>query len=203
MNKHPWKHPWYHPTAVAITGFARAGKDSCGNVLVDFGYTPVALAGPLKELAFRADYYMPRQGVLLSTVIAMHGWEEAKNRYPEVREYLVALGTAGRMVFAEGEDFWISQALARAGSYPVFTDVRFHNEAAAIRRQYPGAFFVRVERPGLSASSGFENEVPDIQVDQVVHNDGDLDDLAFKVKDAFVDHLATVETAQQTLSFAR
>jgi len=104
-------------------------------------------------------------------------------------------------VFAEGEDFWVGQALARAGDYPVFTDVRFHNEAAAIRRRYPDALFLRVASPGVSASSPFEDEVPDIAVDAVVCNDGSLEDLAFSVRETLLNHLGTVETAQQRLSF--
>lgn len=185
--------PWYFPRAVGIVGYARVGKDTTGQKFCRLGYKQYALADPLKAMA----RYLNGE---LDVMVSAWGWEEAKDRDPGVRAYLVKLGTAGRRAFVEGEDFWIRQALARVGNdYPVFTDVRFVNEARLIREQYPTALLVRVNRPGFGPSSSFENEVPLIDVDIEVDNDGDKEDLWFKVGEAFFDRIADHTNEQMSL----
>lgn len=188
------KIPWYYPRAVGIVGYARVGKDTAGQKFCRMGYKQYALAGPLKDLACQLN-------TELDVLVQAHGWEAAKDREPGVREYLVKLGTAGRRAFVEGEDFWIRQALARVGAddYPVFTDLRFVNEARLVREKYPTALLVRVNRPGYGPSSAFENEVPLIDVDLELENDGDREDLWFKVGEAFYDRIADSTNAQMSL----
>lgn len=188
------KMQWYYPRAVGVCGFARVGKDTTGQRFTRLGYKQYALADPLKSLARRLN------GEIESMVQA-HGWEAAKDKDPGVREFLVKLGTAGRQTFAEGENFWIDQAFKRVrdGDYPVFTDVRFINEAKLLRDKYPGALLVRVNRPGYGPSSSFEDEVPLIDVDLEVDNDGDVEDLWFKIGEAFFDRIAEHTTEQMEL----
>ncbi|WP_156250846.1 hypothetical protein [Pseudactinotalea terrae] len=76
------------------------------------------------------------------------GYTAAKNN-PEVRRYLQVTGTdAGRRLIRD--TIWVDTAMGRAAQVagPVlFTDVRFPNEAAAVREA--GGYLVRVVRPGL------------------------------------------------------
>lgn len=163
---------------------------------------PFALADPLKALALELNPPIPNPQMRLSQLVRMDGWEAAKS-VPGVREYLVKLGTAGRHAFVEGENFWIEQAMRRVGEdYPVFTDIRFLNEAKLLRERFPGALLIRISRPGYQASSPFEDEVPLIPVDLEIVNDGDVEDLWFKVSEAFFDRIKDNTTEQMEL-FAR
>jgi hypothetical protein len=141
---------------VGVGSTARAGKDTAANALVrDLGFTKISFATPLKDLAALADpIILPGQSSVntpshnrLSWVLrGSGGWEAAKDRYPEVRRILQALGVGARAVF--GEDFWIDQAfkLANRQEHVVIPDVRFINEAQAIKDK--GGFLVKINRPG-------------------------------------------------------
>lgn len=186
------KTPWYYPRAIGVCGFARVGKDTAGQRIQRLGYKQYALADPLKALALRLNGEM-------QVLVQAHGWEHAKS-VPGVREYLVKLGTAGRQTFIEGENFWIDQALRRVGTeYPVFTDLRFLNEAKKLREAFPGAYIFRITRPGFGPSSSFEDEVPLIEVDAEIENDGDVEDLHFRVGEAFFDHIKDHTNEQMSL----
>ena len=88
-----------------------------------------------------------------------------------IREVLQRMGTeVGRNLF--GDNFWVDQAMAVVDRYdtiPVFTDVRFENEALAIRER--GGVIVRVigdyEDTGDHAS---EVPLPDALVDFTIDN---------------------------------
>lgn len=200
---------WYEPEFVGIVGSSRVGKDTTGRVFAEMGYKRVALADPLKEMAWslnpilRATFtmtnvteggheYPEAYGIRLRTMVGKNtqaAWEAAKDNWPEVRQFLIDLGTAGRSTFAENVDFWVNRALERADGPTVFTDIRFLNEAARLRATKP-TFLIRITRPGHEPSE-FEQEVPRIPVDATVDNDGDVDDLGFKVREAYFDWLAT------------
>ncbi|MEU3050904.1 hypothetical protein ABZ705_31150 [Streptomyces sp. NPDC006984] len=89
----------------------------------------------LTDLAFEVDTY---------------GWSEVKERYEEVRQMLQRLGTEGGRAIL-GEDVWVD-ALFRDYEIwdrpTVITDVRFPNEAQAIKRR--GGLVVQVVRPGVN-----------------------------------------------------
>lgn len=194
------KIPWYYPRAIGVCGFARVGKDTAGQRIHSLGYKQFALADPLKALALEVN---PRVGETMNDPLAglvhNYGWEDAKS-YPGVREFLVKLGTAGRQTFAEGENFWIEQAFKRVGDdYPVFTDIRFLNEAALLRERFPGAVLLRITRPDYGPSSSFEDEVPLIPVDVEFENDENIEDLHFKIGEWFFDYIADHTTEQMSL----
>jgi hypothetical protein len=92
------------------------------------------------------------------------------------------------------QDIWIKLAMRRAsehereGRHVVITDVRFKNEAEAIR--HAGGQVWLVERPGAGlegAAGGHSSEagIPGHLVNQVVRNIGTLDDLEEAVNAAF------------------
>jgi len=109
------------------------------------------------------------------------------------RELLQTLGTEwGREMVSE--DIWIKIALRRAsecerdGWNVAITDVRFANEAEAIR--HAGGQVWRIDRPGAglagqTAEHSSEAGIPDHLVNQVIRNVGNLDDLEEAVDAAF------------------
>jgi hypothetical protein len=88
-----------------------------------------------------------------------------------------------RKVF--GEDFWVEQGMRQVddtNSY-VFTDVRFTNEAEAIKI-FEGAQVWRVKRLGVDAVNGHvsEHEMDGYPVDQIFTNNSTIEDLELMVK---------------------
>lgn len=177
---------------IGIGHVARTGKDTAAEGLVrDLGYTKLSFAEPLKRLALEADPLITSatrtvntasgHGRFAWTVKGM-GWEDAKNSYPEVRRFLQNLGLGARKVF--GEDFWVDRALAEAAKHQnvVFSDVRFVNEADAIRAA--GGKVIRIDRPGHVGQGHIsETELADYDFDQVIANDGAVWDLQAAVVD--------------------
>jgi len=183
---------------LAFIGKKRAGKDSAAEFLVrEFKYTRLAFADDLKRMAIETDPYVPTVPgvtVRLSTLIADVGWEYAKDHYPEVRRLLQRMGQTVREL---DPDFWIRPVIrrvkaAQVRSIPVVvTDVRYQNEAEALRDK--GFTLVRIVRPvtlatpvretldRLSAHPS-ETELDSFPADTTVTNDGTLDQLRVKVR---------------------
>ena len=188
---------------VGVTGYKRSGKDSVAAVLTgSHGFKRVAFADPLKEMALAIDPYVEyvagRHGGVfwrLSRVIDSEGWEAAK-ALPDVRRFLQRLGTEG-VRDTLGPDAWLlcfRRALTGAADLVsahhatvdpqlkvVIPDVRFPNEAAAIREM--GGQVWKVTRPGC-ASDGHASEagIDRISADYTLGNSGSLEDLAQVVK---------------------
>ena len=133
----------------------------------------------------------------LSKIVDQFGWEAAKED-PEVRRFLQRLGTDA--IRAIDPDFWVRAGMERAqdvrvgqpvyadgymngpsgweNRHPVvITDVRFKNEAAAIRAA--GGILVRVERPGSDDGDTHASEVEldTYPVDRLVYNGGTVEQL--------------------------
>lgn len=170
---------------VGFAGLARSGKDTAAGVLVEHGWTRLAFADEIKAMALDLDPIVDEWGgpIRLSTVVAKHGWENAKN-LPEIRRTLQRLGT--ECVRARDPEFWVRVAMARAlqsDTPVVFTDVRFANEAAAI--QAAGGHVVHIIRdngPTLDElAAGHASECIDFDCDRLLVNDGDLAQLRARV----------------------
>ena len=181
---------FYPESVIGIAGRARAGKDTLGRVIAEiFGYERAAFARPLKAMLSALDPLVPVPGCdrprRLAEVVGEEGWERAKE-HAEVRRLLQRLGTeAGRRCL--WEDVWV-YALVRSATSGrvVVTDVRFRNEAMAIKER--GGIVVRVERPGAGPLHGTEGrhvsetELDSWDFDAVVVNDGSLSDLVEAAK---------------------
>lgn len=165
---------------IGLIGKKRVGKDTIAAFLVEsHGFRRLAFADRLKEAALAVDPIADwdAEGRRLSTLVAEHGWESAKG-WPEVRRFLQYLGVAVRTYV--DDDAWVTPVLAevRQSDTPtVITDVRFTNEASAIRAA--GGILVRVVRPGVDDGDAHESEtgLPDVAVDCVIHNIGAVSDL--------------------------
>lgn len=171
---------------IALGYQARVGKDSVGGRLVrHHGFTRLAFADKLKELALKSNPLIGEHGHLQS-VVGLDGWEATKRGFPESRLYLQHLGVACREVF--GNQVWINPIVNEIYENPrsdfVVTDLRFRNEAIELKRleEYlPGqrVFTVNVTRPGHGALNGHqsETEMTHHPFDYVLDNAGTLDDL--------------------------
>lgn len=193
-------------TIIGISGFAGAGKDTVGQILVEHhGFTRVAFADKLKTLAAKMDPILPvwhddlghHLEMRLSELIDDYSTlNAAKLAVPAVREYLQALGVNVREVL--GDDTWVRAALSEYRAQRdearlayevngvwepenlprvVVTDVRFRNEADAIVAG--GGYVWRVERPGVGPANDHisEHDLDGYGFDAYVTNHGTIDDL--------------------------
>lgn len=155
---------------VGLMGRKRVGKDTFARTMVEhYGFTAFAFADPLRQallttdpiVDYSIDYdeccgdaVVPER---LSEVVATYGWERAKDVYPEVRVLLQRLGTDA--IRAIDPDFWVRAAMdriAKHDGYAVVTDVRFPNEADAIRSA--GGLLVRLTRPSAASLDSHASE---------------------------------------------
>jgi hypothetical protein len=192
------------PTLIGLIGYKRAGKNAVADVLVEeYGYRAIAFADPLRDAAYALNPIVGANSfgdlIRYRTVMDLHGYESAKDLYPEVRAILQRLGTDAIRALDDG--FWLragtqridatlSGAADRAegkfdatGSSVVVTDCRFPNEADAIRQR--GGMIVRVVRPGYEPGPDAhesETALDGYQADLQINNDGTLDDLTLRTR---------------------
>lgn len=185
-----------HPRIVPLVGLIGkkgAGKDTFARTLTDeFGFTRLAFADPMKDALLATDPYVGSRWdfmwhgtdvddlpdlVRLSDLVEDQGMDYAK-RYAEVRRLLQRYGMGVRQI---DPTFWVRQTMDRSRQTPgpvVITDVRFHNEAVAVRQH--GGVLVRIYRP---SQSDFDDHVSETELDTYaadysVMNDGSPGDLA-------------------------
>lgn len=176
---------------VGLSGYARSGKNSAAEALVQYGWKQAAFGDKLREFLLAVDPVIPGphgSGLLrLSVLIKDVGWEYAKDHYPEVRALLQRTGTeAGRKLL--GSDVWVDALFYELADAPtlVVTDVRFPNEARAVAER--GGVLIRVERPGVGPAKDKVGRVHESETaldgwgfDHVLTNDGSVRDLHLKL----------------------
>lgn len=175
------------PTLIGVTGYARVGKDTFAEGLAAHaGYSRMSFAQPVREMLYAQNPLVDVDGLRVRAAVDHLGWEAAKDRVPELRRLLQSLGTqAGRELL--GANVWVDAAMRRLDACPapkvVFADVRFPNEADAIRAR--GGIIVRVERDGHGPLNMHESEtsMDDYEWDYVVRNNGTVDELHQKAAD--------------------
>lgn len=170
------------PLIIGLTGKARSGKDSAAHALSTLGYRHLAFADPLK-LALSS---------LTSESIACYHLDDLKEaQCPALgisrRSALQGFGTAIREAF--GSDVFVRLLLAKIEAKPsanvVISDVRYPHEAQALREL--GGVIIHIRRPGHAGLEGAESlhdsehGLPPTLVDDVLVNDGSLEDLHDKV----------------------
>lgn len=173
---------------IGICGAAGAGKSTAAERLVkQWRFNRVRFAGPLKAM-------MAALGLSAEQLDGNLKEEPSpllQGRTP--RQAMQWLGTEwGRNLI--GPEFWIAAWLAsveRAGGFYepgkgwdrliVADDVRFANEAKAIRDR--GGIVIRIDRPGAGSTSGggHASERLEFTPDRVIHNRGDLVELRAQI----------------------
>lgn len=191
------------PPLVGLIGKKRVGKDTFAAVLVEeFGFARVAFADPLKEMALTIapiidvgnEWEDDGHLYTLADLVEGAGWEAVKDSKPEARRFLQRLGDGVRQFDPE---FWVrtgmaatarlredsttmyrwgSEVIRQVGPTPVvITDVRYPNEADAIREA--GGTLIRIVRPGVDDGDTHPSEtaLDGYAEDATVTNQYDLD----------------------------
>lgn len=178
---------------VALSGYARTGKDEAARVLVDeYGFTQVAFADKLREMIYQlnpivhqnwnvtATGELTASTIYLQEVIEHYGWHGYKETPygPEIRRLLQRLGTeAGRQTL--WDSIWIDAAFAGLpdDAKVVVSDARFFNEFDAVKKR--GGTVWRIERDGIGPLNDHasETEATDYpRFDIYINNFGTLED---------------------------
>lgn len=188
---------------VGLSGYARSGKDTVANVLVEhYGFKRFAFADKLRECVYALNPIVrgeePRpieewEGLSdeipyrirfsrVKEVIDEYGWDGYKETIygPEIRELLQRMGTeVGRDII--GEDTWVKGLDSETGRI-VVTDMRFPNEYDRVVANKGQPW--RIERPGVGAVN---RHISETALDEgfdfwnTIHNDGTLEELEVKV----------------------
>lgn len=179
----PDARTFYKELVIGLAGYARAGKDTVAQMITDYGFEQRSFAKPLKDcLAALNPMCDPGTTLRIKDLLEFSDWEGAKTA-PEVRQLLQRLGTeAGRNVL--GQNIWVDALFnAPSDGRIVVSDVRFPNEAAAIKAR--GGLVWRVERPGYGPVNNHPSEtaIDDFDYDGHIVNDGDLAQLEVRVKE--------------------
>lgn len=166
---------------LGLAGYARSGKDTVAQELTKQGYITMSFASPIKK-AMAILNPMLEDGKSYNDVVTDHGLESAKDKYQEVRRLLQVFGTeVGRKMF--GEDFWVDYAINSIpdGFKIVFTDVRYPNEANAIKDFGGEVWWVSREGVGPLNEHASENSLDEYMFDYTIENNGSLEELEEKV----------------------
>ena len=176
---------------IGLSGYAHSCKDEVAKILVsEYGFTRVAFADKIRELLYETDAPIPmgvgheKHTVGLQNFVDIYGWDEAK-KHPNVRAMMQNLGVGARKLFGDG--FWVAQVFnGYDWDIPtVVTDVRFQNEADLLRKFTPDDTQIwRVKRPGVEAVNSHisEHDLDDYRFDQILKNEGTLEDLTDMVR---------------------
>lgn len=174
---------------IGVSGWARAGKDTVADHLVDnYGFVKMSFADPMREALIRLNPLInvgEVSPIPLATAVRLIGWEELKSQSPDIRGLMQRLGTeVGRQMF--GENFWVDLALSRIepGTNVVFADCRFVNEADAIRAA--GGVVWRVERKDFGPAN---DHVSERALDHYAFDDGVSNFDSIDVLNGLVDDL--------------
>ena len=174
-------------TVLGLSGWARSGKDTVADYLVENeGSTKVSFSAPMKEAMYRLNPRITVNEVVntaLRVGIDVYGWEGLKERSPDIRGLLQRFGTeVGREMF--DENFWVDYALnsIEDGSKVVISDVRYPNEADAIREL--GGKVYRVERDGVFPANehASEHALDTYKFDGKIQNNGTIQGLQQNVE---------------------
>jgi len=175
---------------IGLVGYARVGKDTLADLLVEhYGYEKRSFAQPMRDALYALNPMVGSARLDLQDVIDEYSWDGYKESPfgDEIRGLMQRLGTeVGREQF--GKDFWIKQAMAvNLGNNYVFSDVRFDNEAFAIRRD--GGIIIRLKRDGIEPANAHESEtgIDGIDVDMVIENHSPEDALSAVIE--LIDYL--------------
>lgn len=170
---------------IGLSGVARSGKDTVADHLVEnYGFRKVSFADPIREALYRLnpDIELDGYDMKLASAVRLLGWEQLKDASSSIRGLMQRMGTeVGREMF--GENIWVDTALKSIapGEKIVITDVRFPNEAEAIKAT--GGKLWRVERPGVGPANDHPSEsaLDDYEFPIKLANEGTLEDLWKKV----------------------
>lgn len=172
------------PALIGLSGKSGSGKDTAASLLWKAaGYVRQAFASRLKKAVaeiYGFDRYQLHDPMGKNTVDPY--WGETP------RAILQRFGTEA-VRHGMGQETWVKAAMRVLPTRACFTDVRFPNEADAIRAR--GGFLIRLEREGAglqgeAALHPSETVLDDYQFDVVIQNNGTLSQLRNELVSALV-----------------
>jgi hypothetical protein len=196
-------YEWVKPDRqiVALCGYAGAGKDDAAKGLVAEGWTRIGFADAVKDSLLALSPLVFDDRVVRSKVssvanlVSEGGWELAKSN-PDVRTMLQRMGCeASRDI--HGQDCWLKIMRRKIQAAPgnvVITDLRFKNEADAVRSW--GGKVIRIDRPGVCPVNGHASEKLEFEPDEVILNDGTIEDLQGTLCDVVQEAARAVEVGK-------
>jgi len=163
---------------IGITGYAGSGKGAAADILKGMGFKRIKFAGPLKAglRAILQEQFLDDEMIerMIEGDLKEVSRVELGGRSP--REFMQWMGTEARHVF--GADIWVNMAinavLNSGCENIVIDDVRFENEAAAIRGL--GGVIVEMHRDGVGPINDHPSEAV-LEGDATCINDGTLADM--------------------------
>lgn len=164
---------------IGFVGAIGSGKTSAASYLIHHrGYTRGKFANGLKEML---RTFLSYRGVDASLIERMLEGDLKEVSTPYLndrtpRHAMETLGTEwGRQCIAT--NLWVDTELEakRGAALLVFDDVRYANEADAIRNA--GGAVVRITRPGAVAKTGHSSDANDLPAMATIQNTGTLADL--------------------------
>lgn len=192
---------------IGLTGHAGCGKDSCAAALAAAGWQSVAFADALRvevaaafridirELTERASKELPRKSLAVGNAenaswlrfAAMHGHSLIEPRSPRwtLQRWGEFRRTGDPLHWVRHVVGWVKHERSRGAPGLVVTDVRFPNEALAMRGL--DGHVVRVHRAGHSPQLAADTATHEserheqIRVDADIRNDGSLAQLSAEV----------------------
>lgn len=175
---------------IGLSGYARSGKDTVAEFLVNaHSFTQRSFASKMKEAVYTLNPIVQCDSIgsfRYQNLVDNYGLEYVKDNYPEARRLLQVFGTeVGRSMF--GSDFWVNLALNDVSGFnTVISDVRFRNEADAIRAQ--GGQIWRINRkealPAGDHSS--ETDLDTYDFDFILENNLTISKLHKKINEELV-----------------
>lgn len=183
---------------IGICGHKGSGKSTVASMLEELlGYEVTMFAQRLKEatcaLSGCTMQDLESQDFKENTLVPDYLMPYIpSNVKPTYRAFLQYWGT--EVMRKYNDNIWIDSTLSSCGNEVIISDVRFPNEAQAIRSK--GGIIVKVERPGCGGDGhASETSVDGIEGDFVIENDGSLFDLLSEVLSVvdFVDRIDDIK----------
>jgi|DEB0MinimDraft_4_1074332.scaffolds.fasta_scaffold00365_4 hypothetical protein len=170
-------------TVVGLVGYPNTGKDTLAAELCDkYGYQRFAFGDAVKELLLELDPHYQKSLWVLE--------RNKRDNSFHTREKLQNLGQFMREV---DKDYWINK-LNNAGvpMNAVFTDIRYENELAFVRRNFGGVIF-GVSRTGSGPVNDHASERNTTEllkyVDYTIENEGTPSEAADDIRTKLDYHL--------------
>lgn len=180
---------------IGLAGPIGSGKDTVAAILVKRGYTRRAFADALKmevDIAINADQRLPDDCPVTIAELGRARDPWVKPTQPRMRALLQWWGTEYRR--GADPDYWVKRLLSDVrmlnGTSFAISDVRFPNEADAIRSLGGEVWMLSGRTTGNGGIQGHASERFDFEPDRVLDNSGSLDDLEEAITECLTCSLA-------------